>query len=163
VTFEAIARSRERFVTFFPVAAALKRGAVTFAGSAAIPPQAQKFPLLRQRGKVLADGAVADWWLFDGSRQWRVGRLASDQALLSIAEVVNDTLLRERIDSDWRPKQVEPGASGLGAGLHSAAYWPDSRGGRAPRLGRRIVDGLVARVTGRARPPILAWPIGFTT
>jgi len=25
---------------------------------------------------------------------------------LSIAEVVNDTLLRERIDSDWRPEQV---------------------------------------------------------
>jgi len=57
---EAIARSRERFVTFFPVAAALKRGAVTLAGSAAIPPQAKKFPLLRQRGKVLADGGVVD-------------------------------------------------------------------------------------------------------
>lgn len=103
---EAIARSRERFVTFFPVAAALKRGIVRLAGSAPIPPHAQKFPLLRQRGKVLANGVVADWWLYDGSRQWRIGRLAADQARLSIAEVVNDTLLRERIDSDWRPEQV---------------------------------------------------------
>ena len=103
---EAIARSRERFVTFFPVAAAVKREIVTLAGSASIPPHARKFPLLRQRGNVLADGVVADWWLFDGSRQWRVGRLAPDQARLSIAEVVNDTLLRERIDSDWRPEQV---------------------------------------------------------
>jgi hypothetical protein len=103
---DAIATSRERFVTFFPVAAALNRGMVRFAGSASIPPHAQKFPLLRQRGKVLASGVVADWWLYDGSRQWRIGRLAPDQARLSIAEVVNDTLLRERIDSDWRPEQV---------------------------------------------------------
>ena len=54
----------------------------------------------------MANGEVADWWLFDGSRRWHIGRLAPDQARLSIAEVVNDTMLRARIDSDWKPEQV---------------------------------------------------------
>jgi hypothetical protein len=96
----------ERFWTFFPVAAAIKRGLVEMLGMASIPADRQRFPLLRQRGQIRPDGSVADWWLWDGERRWRVGTLSPDQVKLSIAEVVNDTLLRERIEQDWTPAQI---------------------------------------------------------
>jgi hypothetical protein len=98
--------SPERFYTFFPVGAAVKRGLVQLVGRAQVPEGAQAFPLLRQRGQVRPDGSVADWWLWDGEKAWRIGQLTPDQQRLSIAEVVNDTLLRERIEQGWKPSDV---------------------------------------------------------
>jgi hypothetical protein len=102
----SLVASRERFYTFFPVGAALKRGLVELAGSAPVPERARAFPLLRQRGQIRPDGTVVDWWLWDGERKWQIGRLTPEQRELSIAEVVNDTLLRQRLEEGWRPSDV---------------------------------------------------------
>jgi hypothetical protein len=99
--------SPERFYTFYPVGSALKRGLAQLVGNVPVPTDAETFPLLRRRGQIRTDGAVADWWLWDGERRWRVGDLTPDQLGLSIAEVVNDTLLRDRIEQDWSPPLVK--------------------------------------------------------
>jgi len=96
-----------RFYVFFPVGAAVSLGAVTNAGHVPVPAQARSFPLLRRRGKILADGRVVDWWLWDGEKLWRAGKLNDQMRSLSIAELVNDTLLVERLESGWRPEDEQ--------------------------------------------------------
>ena len=96
----------EAFFTFFPVAAAVRRGIVANIGSAPIPERARGFPLLRQRGVIRPDGTVSAWWLWDGDKKWRVGQLSDELRDLSIAEVINDTLLVERLNTGWRPRDV---------------------------------------------------------
>lgn len=104
--FAGVISRPEAFFTFFPVDAAVKRKLVARVGSLPLPDWAQSFPLLRQRGDIRPDGSVRDWWLWDGNRKWRVGELSGDQRTLSIAEVINDTLLVERLERGWRPRDV---------------------------------------------------------
>jgi hypothetical protein len=47
---------------------------------------------------------VHDWWLWDGTKQWRIGRLAAEQRKLPVAGVWNDTLLVQRVEEEWLPK-----------------------------------------------------------
>lgn len=94
------------FHTFFPLNAALKRGLVTRVGTAAVPESEQRFPLMRRRGQVAPGGKVLDWWLWNGAEQRQVPRLEPAERDLSIAEVVNDTLLIERLEAGWRPRDV---------------------------------------------------------
>jgi hypothetical protein len=54
-------------------------------------------------------GQVTVWWLWDGSREWRVGSLAADQKKLPVRGIWNDTLLVERIESGWLPDEPEFG------------------------------------------------------
>jgi len=44
------------------------------------------------------------WWLWDGQEEWKVGDLTAEQRRLSIRGVWNDTLLRDRLESGWRPE-----------------------------------------------------------
>ena len=45
----------------------------------------------------------ADWWLWDGKEERRIGKLPEKYHDLSLRESWNDTLLIERIVSGWRP------------------------------------------------------------
>ncbi|HST47711.1 hypothetical protein [Jatrophihabitans sp.] len=103
---EAAATAPTAFHTFFPLNAALKRGLVTRVGNAPVPPSHQSFPLMRRRGRVEPGGRVLDWWLWDGTRQRQVARLEPAERDLSIAEVVNDTLLIERLEAGWQPRDI---------------------------------------------------------
>lgn len=99
----AAVRAPDRFYTFFPVNAAISKGIVQKIGQAPVPPEAQAFPVLRVKGDIQKNGSVSTWWLWDGTKEWPVGLLDAETRRLSIAEVVNDTLLRQRIESDWTP------------------------------------------------------------
>jgi hypothetical protein len=48
-------------------------------------------------------GRVTDWWLRDGTKQWKIGALSQEETKLSIASVWNDTLLVQRIEEEWVP------------------------------------------------------------
>jgi hypothetical protein len=93
-----------RFFTFFPVAVALNQKIVSLAGNLPVPHQFAGFPLMRKAGLEPPGGGNVDWWLWDGKEDWRIGSLTAEQRKLSIASVVNDTMLIRKIESDWRPE-----------------------------------------------------------
>lgn len=91
-----------QFVTIFPLQAAMKRGIVSVAGNSEPSPEASRFPLFRDGVVNPATGQVEVWWIGDGEKEWRVGSLTKEQRNLPMREVINDTLLVERIESGWR-------------------------------------------------------------
>jgi hypothetical protein len=94
------------FYVLFPLQAALTRDIVRRVGTIGVPYRFTRHPVLRSRGRVEPDGTVRDWWLWDGERRWRVEALDDAQRDLSLAEIVNDTLLVERLETGWRPRHA---------------------------------------------------------
>ncbi len=89
------------FSTFFPLQEAVDRGIVRLVGSTEVPESLRDFPVFRAAMRDPRTGKVAAWWLWDGTNEWKVGSLAPEHRSLPIREVVNDTLLVERIASGW--------------------------------------------------------------
>ncbi|HYY16452.1 MAG TPA: hypothetical protein VE965_07385 [Gammaproteobacteria bacterium] len=101
-----IVQAPTRFFTFYPVGTALNRKVVQLAGNIPVPSNRQPFPLLRAAGHILPrSGKVVNWWLWDGNRKWRIPSLPEEQRRLSIAEVVNHTMLVHWLETGWHPDQ----------------------------------------------------------
>jgi hypothetical protein len=119
-----------RFVAFFPLGAAVSRGIFEIVATVPVPELAQRLPLFRAAGHIDRQGRVHDWWLWDGERSWRVGRrLRPEHRSLPLQEVINDTLLIERIEADWTPEVQAQIDESRGAG--DAPPWAGP-----PSLGR---------------------------
>jgi hypothetical protein len=103
----AIVNRQPAFSCFFPLDAAVKRKSVLNVGNIPVPHQAQIFPTFRTGVIDPSTGKVEMWWLWDGQREWPVGRLTNEQRKFPIRGVWNDTLLIQRIDSSWRP-EIDP-------------------------------------------------------
>jgi len=101
--FADIVSQPERFFTFFPLAAAINRGLVVVVGNEDIPRAAQKMPVMRAAGGIDRTGKVLNWWILEGANKTMVSLLSEEQQGLSIAEIVNDTLLAQRIVEGWSP------------------------------------------------------------
>jgi hypothetical protein len=101
---QRLSESESDFVTFFPLQVAINRNIFEIVGHGPVPAQAQIFPLFRDAGFIDRSGKVHDWWLWDGEKAWRVRKLSVEQRYLPIREVINDTLLIERIEEGWRPE-----------------------------------------------------------
>jgi hypothetical protein len=99
-----LVKAKERFVTFFPLQAAINRKIFDAVGNCDVPEWAQRLPLFRAAGYVDKLGKVHDWWLWNGEREWRIERLSEDQAKLPMRSVWNDTLLIQRIEEGWTPE-----------------------------------------------------------
>lgn len=91
------------FECFFPLGAAIRRGIVQIAGRTPVLEEAQIFPTFRT-GLPDREGKIQEWRLWDGERSWRAGVLTPELRKLSLLGTVNDTLLVERIESDWTPE-----------------------------------------------------------
>ncbi|MCC6176178.1 MAG: hypothetical protein IT305_12805 [Chloroflexi bacterium] len=102
IDLEILVTKPERYVAFFPAGAALSQGLVSFVGTYEVPSHARTMPLMRARGAPTHDGGW-DWWLTDGEKEWRVGRLLPEQTELSLSEIWMHGLLVERIASGWKP------------------------------------------------------------
>lgn len=102
--FTELAQQREIFTSFFPLQAAVNRGIFEVVAHCAIPEKARQFPLFRDGGVDPTTGKVETWWLWDGEREWKVGEISQEQRGLPIREIINDTLLIERIESGWTPR-----------------------------------------------------------
>jgi hypothetical protein len=103
--FMHLVRQKESFITFFPLGAAAARGIVTWVAYEHIPESAT-FALFRAAGnRDPKTGKVLDWWLCDDHKSWPIGELRPEYRHLPIQEIVNDTLLIERIVNGWTPEQ----------------------------------------------------------
>lgn len=90
--------SEWRWPVLFPLTAAIRRKIVTTIGVIPVPPGLARFPVMRSGNKRMG------WIAFtreDGVSR-RLGP-ATDPSL-PIYKVVNDTSLKEKIVSDWRPE-----------------------------------------------------------
>jgi hypothetical protein len=104
--FAELVLQRPVFTTFFPVGAACHRGIVTVVANEPVPPHTKDFPVVRNCHRDRSGKRVAPWFLWDGSREWRVQSLTEDQLKeYPPLEVWNDTLLIERIVARWSHEQ----------------------------------------------------------
>lgn len=99
--FAEVVRRQERFVTFFPLQAAVSRKIFEVVAREEVPEAARSFPLFRAAGFIDPGGKVQDWWLWDGEREWRVGQLTDELRRLPIRGIWNDTHLITRIEEEW--------------------------------------------------------------
>lgn len=92
------------FQCFFPLGAAVDKGIVSIVGNVEPSAAENNFPTFRAGVMNPATRTVEVWWLWDGQEEWKVGDLTAEQRRLSIRGVWNDALLRERLESEWRPE-----------------------------------------------------------
>jgi hypothetical protein len=93
-----------RFVTFFPLDAALDMGIVERVGHFDVPPSARAFPRFKVGAKEPGENEIRDWEIWDGRRTRRKRHLTAEEQKLPVSGIVNDTLLTKRIVDDWRPE-----------------------------------------------------------
>jgi hypothetical protein len=96
-----------QFQTFFPLQQAVNRKIVAVIGNEEIPDPWKAFPVFRSGIPDPGTRKVSTWFLWDGERAKRIEKLTTAQARLPIKELVNDTLLIERIESGWTAESDE--------------------------------------------------------
>jgi hypothetical protein len=104
--FAGLVLQRPAFSTFFPLGAACSRRIVRIVASEPVPPHTAAFPTFRNAFRDRSGRLVPPWSLWDGAREWRVESLSGAQWRdCPPLEIINDTLLIERIVSGWRHEQ----------------------------------------------------------
>lgn len=92
-----------RFKVFFPFSTAVSMGVFEVIGSGVIAEWNREFPVFRD-GVADNEGRVRAWWLWDGTREWRIEQLTPAQRTLPFRELLNDAMLVSRIEKNWRPE-----------------------------------------------------------
>lgn len=101
----ALTQQPHLWLTFFPAKAAVSRGIVRIVGTYPVASGATAFPLFRIGG--LPDPkthAIGRWSRWNGVESRPIERMREEEWALPPLETINDTLLIERILSDWRPQ-----------------------------------------------------------
>jgi hypothetical protein len=101
-SFVELVAGPEQFVTFFPLTQAINRRVFDIVANVPIPEERRKLPVFREAGFIDRQGNVRDSWILDDQKR-RVTRLTDELRRLPILEVINDTLLVERIEESWTP------------------------------------------------------------
>ena len=99
-----VVNERPTFSCFFPLKIALKQKIFPIIGNAKVLNENKLFPVFRSVMINPNKGEPNIWWLWDGEKEWRIGALNLEQRKLPIRGIWNDTLLIERIESDWLPE-----------------------------------------------------------
>jgi hypothetical protein len=94
----------ELYVVFFPFGAALRQEIISAVSSAPIPAAGWRERAMRRPGGRAKDGRILNWVVSEGGRDRVVKELSESERKLSIATIVNDTLLIDRIASGWLPE-----------------------------------------------------------
>ena len=100
-----LVESTSNFWIFFPLGTCLRRKIVRKVGHFNVPQHAQETPTFRSGVVDPATGKVETWWLWDGEKSWRVGKISDEQRKLPIRGAWNDTLLIQRIEEGWLPER----------------------------------------------------------
>jgi hypothetical protein len=103
----ALATVKEVFSTFFCVQAAVNRKIVQVAGHAEVPPHARPFPIFRFGFPNQETGKVEQWNLWDGVKQWRIGKLTDEQLDFPIRGIPSFPLLVDWLETGWTPRRDE--------------------------------------------------------
>lgn len=99
----AIVNSREVFFQFIWLAHDVRAGNLTFLGNFELPVWCSDFPLFRDGIINPKTGAVHQWWLWDGSKEWMIKELTDAQRHLSLRRICDIEFLRDLIDTGWTP------------------------------------------------------------
>ena len=102
--FTNMASEKEKFIVLFPLNEAVKQKIFEVVGRAEIPESSKKFPIFRNGLPNQKTGKIEVWWLWDGEKEWKIGKIKKEQRKLPLHEVINDTLLIERLESGWTPE-----------------------------------------------------------
>lgn len=102
---DSLAQRPTNFVTFFPLGAAIKRKIFKVIGVRPVPEFAQNFPIFKSGHYDPEQGKITVWFLWDGTNDWRVDKLTEEEKDYPIQEVINATLLIERIETGWTPRR----------------------------------------------------------
>jgi hypothetical protein len=102
--FEEMSALPIRFSIFFPLKAAITRKIFSVVGHIDVPLNLKQFPLFRTGSPDLYSKKIEQWWLWDGNTAWKIPSLTNEQRKLSIRGIWNDTMLRNKIESGWRPE-----------------------------------------------------------
>lgn len=92
------------FSCFFPLKAAVEQGLVSVVANVDVPNALLAFPIFRTGVADPKTQTVANWWLWDGAKEWPVGGLTQEQRKLPIRGVWNLAFLVERVNSRWTPE-----------------------------------------------------------
>jgi hypothetical protein len=104
INFAALVDQPEIFYTFLPLQSAVAQGGLAVVAHENVPEGARPFPLFRVRGAMEpGTGQVLNWWLWDGTREWRIDALTLEQRRLPIRSIWNEALLIERLTEGWTP------------------------------------------------------------
>jgi len=87
-----------RWCVFYPLGSAINKDVDIPIGQIDIPTRLQSFPRMR------AGGGPQPWYQYDGGDFTGLGEPCRDPTL-PIRQIVNDTMLREMLNSDWSPDQ----------------------------------------------------------
>jgi hypothetical protein len=93
-----------RFCTFTHMPALVRSGVVSKIGNLGVPEHLQAFPLFRCEVRNFSTGKVFAWWLWDGQKEWKIGKLSSKQRKLPIRSAPSLDLLLQWLDTGWRPE-----------------------------------------------------------
>ena len=100
--FDIITTSRVLFSCFVPLGAIIEQGILSIVTVLPnVPSALRPFPVFRTGVVDRNTGKVSNWWLWDGEKEWMVGKINSAQRKLPIRGIWNDTLLKERAESGW--------------------------------------------------------------
>lgn len=103
-SFASLVTKTERFNTFVPLGAMVRRKIVEIVANEVIPERCKAFPVFRSGNPHPKTGKIDVWWLWDGERSWEVGQLTDEMKKLSIEGCCNDTYLIECIVDGWSPE-----------------------------------------------------------
>jgi hypothetical protein len=94
------------FMTFFPLGAACNRRIVRVVANEPLPTSSRSFPIFRNSHRDRSGKRMRPWFLWNGSREWRVEQLSeAELRAYPPLGVWNDTLLVERIVAGWSHEQ----------------------------------------------------------
>ena len=105
--FGELAAAKEVFSTFFCVQAAVNRKIVQVAGYAEVPPHARPFPMFRHGFPSQDTGKVEQWMLWDGIKQWKIGKLTDEQLDFPILSIPSYPVLVDWIETGWTPRRSD--------------------------------------------------------
>jgi hypothetical protein len=99
---EELVAGEPQFLAFFPLQAALNQEIVAVAGRVEPSAEAARLPLFRAGNANPKTRKVETWWLWDGEKEWPIGKLSPAQRDLPIQQIVTDVILVDRIESGWK-------------------------------------------------------------
>ena len=104
--FTGLVELEPQFITFFPLGAACNRHLVRIVASVDIPERAKGFPTFRSRSLPGVRSGSQPYYFWDGKRKWKQDKLLPGQEDLPIEQIVNDTMLKTKIEKGWRHRDA---------------------------------------------------------
>ncbi len=101
--FASMVKQEPAFISWYPLGSACHRKLVTIVANEPLPEGAKAFPTFRSSHYKKEGGRGGPWFLWDGKRQWRVGRLTPEELRkYPLHGIINHTLRVERLVEGWR-------------------------------------------------------------